>query len=88
MRSTWLFSERLFIRSFQSTGGDTRSCKLVNQSLPTNNETKMKHIVIKDNKGKKHTFSNLNKLIKYLDSFKMSFLPDGFTYKIKDKKND
>jgi hypothetical protein len=48
----------------------------------------MKHIVIKDNKGKKHTFSDLNKLIKYLDSFKMSFLPDGFTYKIKDKKND
>jgi hypothetical protein len=24
------------VRSFQSTGGDTRSCKLVNQSLPTN----------------------------------------------------
>ena len=39
-------------------------------------------ITIKDNKGKKHTFYKLNELIKYLDNFKMSFLPDGFTYKL------
>jgi hypothetical protein len=42
-------------------------------------------ITIKDNKGKKQTFSNLEKLINYLDSFKMSFLPDGFSYKINKK---
>ena len=34
------------------------------------------HIIIKDDKGKKHTFYNLKELINYLDSFKMSFLPD------------
>ena len=39
-------------------------------------------IIIKDDKGVKHTFTKLDELIRYLDSFKMSFLPDGFTYKI------
>jgi hypothetical protein len=44
------------------------------------------HIIIKDDKGKKHTFYNLKELIDYLDSFKMSFLPDNFSYEIKDKE--
>ena len=44
------------------------------------------HIIIKDDKGKKHTFYNLKDLINYLDSFKMSFLPDGFSYKINKKE--
>ena len=44
------------------------------------------HIIIKDDKGKKHTFYNLKELIEYLDSFKMSFLPDNFSYEIKTKK--
>ena len=43
------------------------------------------HIIIKDDKGKKHTFHNLKELTEYLDSFKMSFLPDNFSYKIKEK---
>ena len=38
--------------------------------------------MIKDDKGKKRTFFKLDELIKFLDSFKMSFLPDKFTYKI------
>ena len=39
-------------------------------------------ITIKDDKGIERTFSRLDELIKFLDSFKMSFLPDRFTYKI------
>ena len=46
------------------------------------------HIIIKDNKGKKHKFYNLKDLINYLDSFKMSFLPDNFSYKIKTNKQN
>jgi len=44
------------------------------------------HIIIRDDKRKKHTFHNLKELVKYLDSFKMSFLPDRFTYKINKEK--
>ena len=44
------------------------------------------NIIIKDDKGKKHTFYNLKELIDYLDSFKMSFLPDNFSYEIKNKE--
>jgi hypothetical protein len=44
------------------------------------------HIIIKDDKGKKHTFYNLKELIDYLDSFKMSFLPDNFSYEIKERE--
>jgi hypothetical protein len=46
------------------------------------------HIIIKDDKGKKHTFHNLKELVEYLDSFKMSFLPDNFNYEIKTNKKD
>ena len=44
------------------------------------------HIIIKDDKRKKHTFHNLKELVEYLDSFKMSFLPDRFTYKLNKEK--
>ena len=40
------------------------------------------YVVITDDKGEKHTFYNFHELIKYIDSFKMSFLPDGFSYTI------
>ena len=40
-------------------------------------------IIIKDNKGKKHTFYNFYELVEYIDSFTMSFLPDNFSYEIK-----
>ena len=43
-------------------------------------------ITIKDDKGRERTFFKLDKLIEFLDSFKMSFLPDSFTYKINKEK--
>ena len=46
------------------------------------------HIIIRDDKRKKHTFHNLKELVKYLDSFKMSFLPDNFSYEIKQNKKN
>jgi hypothetical protein len=42
------------------------------------------NVVITDDKGKKRTFYNFHELITYLDSFKMSFLPDNFSYTIND----
>ena len=41
------------------------------------------YVVITDDKGKKRAFYNFHELIKYLDGFKMSFLPDGFSYILK-----
>ena len=43
------------------------------------------YVVITDDKGKKRAFYNFHELIKYLDSFKMSFLPDGFSYTIHEE---
>ena len=43
------------------------------------------YVVITDDKGKKRAFYNFHELIKYLDSFKMSFLPDNFTYTIHEE---
>ena len=43
------------------------------------------YVVITDVKGKKRAFYNFHELIKYLDSFKMSFLPDNFTYTIHEE---
>ena len=54
-----------------------------------NREDNMKkyenYVVITDDKGKKQAFYNFHELIKYLDSFKMSFLPDNFTYTIHEE---
>ena len=43
------------------------------------------YVVITDDKGEKHAFYNFHELIKYIDSFKMSFLPDGFSYTIHEE---
>ena len=43
------------------------------------------YVVITDNKGKRRAFYSFYDLIKYLDSFKMSFLPDNFTYTIHEE---
>lgn len=43
-------------------------------------------IVITDDKNKRHTFYNFHELVEYLDSFTMSFLPDDFSYEIKNKE--
>ena len=43
------------------------------------------YVVITDDKGNKKAFYNFRELIKYLDSFKMSFLPDGFSYTIHEE---
>lgn len=40
------------------------------------------HIIIKDDKNKTHRFFNIKELVEYLDNFKMSFLPDDFSYEI------
>ena len=53
-----------------------------------NRKEKMKYenyVIITDDKGKRHAFYNFHDLIKYLDSFKMSFLPDKFSYTIHEE---
>ncbi len=54
----------------------------------TNNrkDTMKQYIIITDDKGKKHTFYNFYEFVKYMDSFTMSFLPDNFSYEIKQQK--
>lgn len=43
------------------------------------------YIIITDDKNKKHTFYGFRELVEYLDSFTMSFLPDDFSYEIKQE---
>jgi len=43
------------------------------------------YVIITDDEGNKKAFYNFHELIKYLDSFKMSFLPDGFSYTIHEE---
>ena len=43
------------------------------------------YIIITDYKNKKHTFYGFRELVEYLDSFTMSFLPDDFSYEIKQE---
>ena len=43
------------------------------------------YVVITSPEGKKRAFYNFHELIKYLDSFKMSFLPDGYSYSIHEE---
>ena len=58
----------------------------IDQLNYTKGEKMKQSITIKDDKGKERTFSRLDELVKFLDSFKMSFLPDNFSYEIKDKE--
>jgi hypothetical protein len=44
------------------------------------------YVLITDDKGNRKAFYNFYDLIKYLDSFKMSFLPDGFSYSIHEEE--
>ena len=54
----------------------------------TNKRCNMKqYIIITDDKGKKHTFYNFYELVEYIDSFTMSFLPDNFSYEIKQQSS-
>ena len=46
------------------------------------------YVIITDDEGNKKAFYNFDELIKYLDSFKMSFLPDGFSYTIHEETKD
>jgi hypothetical protein len=46
------------------------------------------YVIITDDEGNKKAFYNFHELIKYLDSFKMSFLPDGFSYTIHEETKD
>jgi len=51
-----------------------------------NRKERMKnYIIITDEKGNKRTFYTFYELIKYIDSFKMSFLPDEFSYSIHEE---
>jgi len=43
------------------------------------------YIIITDDQNKKHTFYTFHELVEYLDSFTMSFLPDDFSYEIKQE---
>jgi hypothetical protein len=43
------------------------------------------YVIITDDKGKKRAFYSFHELIEYLDSFKMSFLPDNFKYTIHEE---
>jgi hypothetical protein len=62
------------------------SDKLKRQASRKDNMKKYEnYVVITDDKGKKQAFYNFYELIKYLDSFKMSFLPDNFTYTIHEE---
>jgi hypothetical protein len=58
----------------------------IDQLNYTKGEKMKQSITIKDDKGKERTFSRLDELVQFLDSFKMSFLPDRFTYKINKEK--
>ena len=46
------------------------------------------YVIITDDERNKKVFYNFHELIKYLDSFKMSFLPDGFSYTIHEETKD
>jgi hypothetical protein len=61
------------------------SDKLKRQARRDNMKKYENYVVITDDKGKKQAFYNFHELIKYLDSFKMSFLPDDFTYTIHEE---
>ena len=66
-------------------------CQLILVRKQNNNQERkasMKYenyVVITDDKNKRHAFYNFHELIKYIDNFKMSFLPNGFSYTIHEE---
>ena len=51
----------------------------------TNGGRRNNYIIITDEKGNRKAFYTFYELIKYIDSFKMSFLPDKFSYSIHEE---
>ena len=43
-------------------------------------------IIIIDDAGKEHTFTNFQDFVNYVDSFDMPFLPDNFNYRIEESE--
>ena len=43
------------------------------------------YIVITDDEGNIKLFHNFKELVEYLDSFTMSFLPDGYSYTVHEE---
>ena len=41
----------------------------------------MDKVIIKDDQGVERSFTDIRELLAYLDSFQMSFLPDGYEYR-------
>ena len=46
----------------------------------------MDKIIIIDDKGEEHQFTNIKDLVAYANSFSMSWLPDGFSWELFPKK--
>jgi len=46
----------------------------------------MDKVIIKDDQGVERSFTNIRELLAYLDSFQMSFLPDGYEYRVEAPK--
>jgi hypothetical protein len=42
----------------------------------------MDKVIIKDDQGVERSFTDIRELLAYLDSFQMSFLPDGYEYRV------
>ena len=45
-------------------------------------------IIIIDDEGKEHTYTNFQDFVNYVDSFYMPFLPDSFSYRIEETDNE
>ena len=46
----------------------------------------MDKVIIKDDQGVERSFTDIRELLEYLDSFLMSFLPDGYEYRVEASK--
>jgi hypothetical protein len=69
------------------TNNDPRS-EIIGARTTKGEEMRRKnYVIITDDEGNKKAFYNFHELMgpKYLDSFKMSFLPDGFSYTIHEE---
>jgi hypothetical protein len=45
-------------------------------------------IIIIDDEGKEHTYTNFQDFVNYVDSFYMPFLPDNYSYRIEKSDNE
>jgi hypothetical protein len=48
----------------------------------------MDKVIIKDDQGVERSFTDIRELLAYLDSFQMSFLPDGYEYRVEAPKSE